>query len=560
MTAAPARTRPWSALLVLCVANFLILLDTTIVNTALPDIQRTLDAGIDEALWVLNGFLLAFASLLIVSGRLGDLIGPRTVFVAGLELFTVASVLCGLSRSAEELVAARVLQGVGAAALLPQALVLITAIFPAERRGAAFGIFTAVAGIASVSGPTVGGLLITEFGWQSIFYLNVPFGVLGIVLAYRLVPRLSRDTRTRGRPGRRHRFDLVGVLLATAGLSGIAYGLVEGQRHDWGRVLGPVTVPVVLTGAAGLLVLFVLWERRHPEPLLPLELFGNRNFTLVTLVTLISSFALFGLLLVYVLETQAALGMSPLASGLSALPWTVTLSAVAPVAGRLADRIGGRVLLIAGLALLALGVACVAFLPTTTSTPATFALPLVLVGAGIGLTVAPTTTEAMRAVAPEQTGAASGVLNTARQVGAVIGAAVVGAVLQNRLTSSLHREAAERVAQLPPDARGPYLTGFDAAAAHGLQLGNGQSGGVSVPPGLAPGMADHFGRLVHEAFGAAFLSATRPTLTVVAAVVLVGCLLAVLMTGRRPAAPTAAGGPATSLAVAAGHDIDTVRT
>ncbi len=515
MTAAPARTRPWSALLVLCVANFLILLDTTIVNTALPDIQRTLDAGIDEALWVLNGFLLAFASLLIVSGRLGDLIGPRTVFVAGLELFTVASVLCGLSRSAEELVAARVLQGVGAAALLPQALVLITAIFPAERRGAAFGIFTAVAGIASVSGPTVGGLLITEFGWQSIFYLNVPFGVLGIVLAYRLVPRLSRDTRTRGRPGRRHRFDLVGVLLATAGLSGIAYGLVEGQRHDWGRVLGPVTVPVVLTGAAGLL---------------------------------------------YVLETQAALGMSPLASGLSALPWTVTLSAVAPVAGRLADRIGGRILLIAGLALLALGVACVAFLPTTTSTPATFALPLILVGAGIGLTVAPTTTEAMRAVAPEQTGAASGVLNTARQVGAVIGAAVVGAVLQNRLTSSLHREAAERVAQLPPDARGPYLTGFDAAAAHGLQLGNGQSGGVSVPPGLAPGMADHFGRLVHEAFGAAFLSATRPTLTVVAAVVLVGCLLAVLMTGRRPAAPTAAGGPATSLAVAAGHDIDTVRT
>src|SRR5262249_30140854 len=323
-----------------------------------------------------------------VFGRVGDLHGPRTVFVAGLAVFTAASLLCALSRSPGQLVAARVLQGLGAAALLPQALVLIAAIFPPQRRGAAFGIFTAVAGIAAVSGPTVGGLLVTELGWQSIFLLNLPAGVLGIGLAYRFVPDL--------RPGRRHRLDLAGVLLAPAGMLAVSYGLVEGQRHHWGRAFGPVTIPVVIAAGAALLAAFVLWERRRPEPLLPLELFRDRNFTLAALLSLITSFGLFGLLLVFVLETQTVLGMSPLRSGLAALPWTLTLSAVAPVAGRLTDRIGGRVLLLAGLAAFALGVLGLAVLPTTRATAATLSGPLVLVGIGMGLTIAPTTTEAMR--------------------------------------------------------------------------------------------------------------------------------------------------------------------
>jgi len=545
--ATAARTAPWPALVVLCLANFLILLDTTIVNTALPDVQSSLDVGIDEALWILNGYLLAFGSLLIVFGRLGDVVGPRTVFVAGLGLFTVASVLCGLSQSSGALVGARVLQGIGAAALLPQALVLISAIFPAERRGAAFGVFTAVAGIASVSGPTVGGLLVTELGWRSIFSLNVPVGLVAIVLAFHLVPDL--------RPGRRHRFDLLGVLLATAGLVGITYGLVEGERHGWSRVLGPVTIPEVLVAAVGLLVLFVLWERRQPEPLLPLALFRDRNFTLATMVSFLSSFALFGLLLVFVLETQAVLGMSPLMSGVTALPWTLTLSALAPVAGRLTDRVGGRVLLVVGLAFFALGVLGVAYVPTTASTAATYAVPLVVVGIGIGMTVAPSTTEAMRGIPPERTGAASGVLNTARQVGAAFGAAVVGAVLQHGLTSSLRAEAAERVARLPEAARGPWLAGFDDAAARGLQLGSGQSGGVSPPADLPADVAARVARLVSETFGEAFLAASRPTLTVVAGAVLAACVLAAFMSrrpGPAPAAPAAGARPTAAPAAGAG--------
>ena len=418
--AAPvARPNPWPALAVLCLANFLILLDTTIVNTAAPDMMRGLGAGIGEILWVLNGYLLAFASLLIVFGRLGDLVGPRLVFVAGLGLFTVASVLCAVSGSPEALIAARVVQGVAAAALVPQALVLISAIFPADRRGAAFGIFTAVAGVAAVSGPTLGGFLVTEMGWQSIFYLNVPVGLAGLLLALWLVPDL--------RPGRRHRFDLVGVLLATAGLVAVVYPLIEWRRGQWG----------LLAAGLVLLALFAVWERRAAEPLVPLDLFGDRNYAIATLVTFIVSFSLYGLLLVYVLETQNVLGMSPLRSGVSALPWTLSLGALAPLAGRFADRIGGRILLVAGLAIYAVGLLGVAYVPTATSTAATFVLPLILVGVGMGMTIAPATTEAMRYVAPERSGAASGVLNTARQAGAAVGAAVTGAVLQSQLDRGL---------------------------------------------------------------------------------------------------------------------------
>lgn len=436
MTAPATSRNPWLALVVLCVANFLILLDTTIVNNAVPNIMSSLGAGIDSALWVLNGYLLAFASLLIIFGRLGDVLGPRRMFVIGLAVFTVASLLCGLSDTVGLLIAARVLQGIGAAILVPQALVLITGIFPPEKRGAAFGIFTAVAGIAAMSGPTLGGFLVTELSWPWIFFVNLPVGVLGIVFAFRFVPDL--------RLGRPHRFDIVGVVLATLALVGIVYGLIEGQRHNWGTVAGPITITMIFIAAAVLLVGFLLWERRQPEPLLPVGLFRRRNFTIAATITLLVSFALYGFLLVFAIETQAVLGMSPLRSGVTALPMTIALSVVAPVAGRLADRIGGRILLVVGLALYAIGLLGVAVIPTTSATSLTFTLPLIVVGIGMGITIAPAVTEAMREVAPELAGAASGVLNTARQVGAALGAAVLGAVLQSQLASNKTFIAASR--------------------------------------------------------------------------------------------------------------------
>lgn len=516
----------WRALVVLCVANFLILLDTTIVNTAAPEIMRTLDTGIDAVLWVLNGYLLAFASLLIIFGRLGDVIGPRTVFAGGLAVFTTASMLCAVSHTSGQLIAARVGQGLGAAALVPQALVLIAAIFPAERRGVAFGMFTAVAGVASVSGPTLGGFLITESGWQSIFYLNLPIGLAALIMTFRLVPDL--------RPGRTHSLDAVGVLTATGGLFGIVYGLIEGEGHHWGKIAGPVTIPRILVASVMLLVGFLLWERRRREPLIPLELFRNRNFALATVITLITSFSLYGLLLVFVIETQTLLGMSPLMSGVTGLPLTLALSAVAPAAGRLSDRIGGRILLIVGLVLYALGVLGVAYLPTISSRSVIFILPMLVIGIGMGLTYAPATTEAMRGIEPQRSGAASGVLNTARQVGAAFGAAVIGAVLQNRLIDALTHEARERVARLPVAARAPYLNGFRKAAAHGLHMGIGQTGGVAAPADAPPSTVRLFNQVVRETFGDGFISATRPTLGVVTAVLLVAALLAWFMVDRRP--------------------------
>ena len=526
--------RPWRALLVLCLGNFLILLDTTIVNTAAPDLMRSLDTGIATVLWVLNGYLLAFASLLIVFGRLGDLMGPRRLFVVGLAVFTVASLLCGAAPSPGQLVAARIVQGVGAAALLPQALVLIAAIFPPDRRGAAFGIFTAVAGVAAVSGPTLGGLVITELGWQWIFYVNVPLGLAGIALTLRFVPDL--------RSPRPHRYDVVGVLLATLSLLGLVYGLVEGERHRWGRVVGPLSIPLILGVAVLLAVIFIRWERRHPEPLLPLGLFRDRNFSIATAIAGVTSFALYGFLLVFVIETQTLLGMSPLASGVAALPLTLVLSAVAPVAGRLTDRVGGRHLLVVGLAVYALGMVGLAFLPTPTSTAASFALPLVLVGIGIGASIAPTTTEAMRGIAPAQSGAASGVLNTARQVGGALGAAVIGAVLQNRLLDSLHTAARDPATPVPPGLRDGLAEAIDAAAAHGLNLGGGRSGGVPVPADLPPDLAGQFQRLAADTFDRAFVPAARPTLMLVAGVLLLGSLLAARMrrTSGRPVAGQAA--------------------
>ncbi|MEV7549475.1 MFS transporter [Amycolatopsis sp. NPDC089917] len=406
-----ARPNPWRVLGVLCVANFLVLLDTTIVNTAVPDMMTGLDVGIGEILWILNGYLLALASLLVFFGRLGDLAGPKRLFVLGLAVFTLASALCALADDPAWLIAARVAQGIGAAILSPQAFVLIAAIFPAERRGAAFGLFTAVAGIAAISGPTLGGLLVTRFGWQSVFLLNVPVGLAGIVLALRVVP----DART----GRPHRFDVVGVLLVTAGLVGVVYGLIE----KTGTIAG-------FTAGIAALAAFVLWERGRKDPLIPLGLYRDRGYRIATVLTGATAFSIAGFLLVFVLLTQNLLGMSPLMSGVAALPWTLALSAVAPVAGRLADRVGGRWLLVGGLALYAAGVTATALLPDEKSTAAVFLVPLIAVGVGQGLAIAPATTEALRAIPPDAAGAASGVLNTARHVGSALGAAVAGVLFQ----------------------------------------------------------------------------------------------------------------------------------
>src|SRR5882762_9382137 len=264
---AQARTNPWLVLVVLTSGFFMILLDTTIVNVAIPAMSAGLNTTLDQILWVLNAYILVYAVLLITAGRLGDLYGQRNLFALGLAIFTLASALCGFAQDANQLIGARVLQGVGGALLVPQTLAILTSLFPPDRRGAAFGIWAGVAGLATLAGPTVGGAIVTYIDWRWIFFVNVPIGIAALIATFAIIPDL--------RPGRHHGWDFVGTVVATAGLFAIVFGLIEGQRYSWGQIESyPITIPELIGAGVVLMVLFVIWERFQAEPLVPLSLFA----------------------------------------------------------------------------------------------------------------------------------------------------------------------------------------------------------------------------------------------------------------------------------------------
>lgn len=524
------RRNPWLALLVLCLGFFVVLLDATIVNVAIPTMLDSLHASLDQILWVVNAFLLTFAVLLVTGGRLGDILGQRNLFVVGLGAFSVASALCGLAQNPNQLIAARSLQGVGAAILSPQTLVIVSAIFPARRRGAAFGILSGVTGLAALAGPTLGGLIVTYLDWRWIFFVNVPIGIAGIALAFLLVPDL--------RPGKRHRLDLVGVALATAGLSGVVFGLIEGQRYQWGAVAGSgLTIPEIIAAGAAALGVFLAWERFQHEPLVPLSLFRNRNFSVMVWLSALWGFALIGMLLTTTIYLQSVLGMSAVRAGLTTTPLTLCMVLVGPFAGRLTDRIGGRYILMLGFVLFAAGLAGLALVESVSATSFTFTLPLAVTGLGMGCIIAPLTTEAMREVPPVASGAASGTLNTSRQLGSAIGSAVItGAVLQNQLAGALHERALTAASQLPPQLRQGFINGFADAARSGLEVGRGQSGGAQLPAGLPPQATQLVQRLAHDVFVNAYTTAMRPTLAVAVAGLLLGALSCGLIVRRAQSA------------------------
>src|SRR5580765_1369362 len=439
---AEKRSNPWLVLVVLVTGFFMIMLDTTIVNVAIPAMSAGLNTTLDQILWVLNAYILVYAVLLITAGRLGDLYGQRNLFAAGLAIFTIASALCGLSQDENQLIAARVLQGVGGALLVPQTLAILTSLFPPERRGAAFGIWAGVAGLATLAGPTVGGAIVTYIDWRWIFYVNVPIGIAALVATFLIIPDI--------RPGRPHGWDFVGVILATGGLFGLVFGLIEGERFKWGEISSYViTIPEVIGAGVVLLVLFVIWERFQPEPLVPLSLFEERNFAVANWIAATVAFGMMSLFLPIVIYLQSVRDFSALTAGLTLAPMSLTSMIVAPFAGRLADRIGGKYILMTGVFVFAIGFGTLTFVAGPDSTWLTFLVPAIVAGAGMGMTFAPLTTVAMRNVEPRMAGAASGVLNTTRQVGAAIGSAVVGALLQNHLATALHNEAVSQSASLP---------------------------------------------------------------------------------------------------------------
>ncbi|SNS60093.1 drug resistance transporter, EmrB/QacA subfamily [Actinomadura meyerae] len=517
------RGNPWAILLTLSLGFFMTLLDLTIVNIAIPSMTDKLHASLDEVLWVVNAYVLVLAVLLITAGRLGDLWGKKNLFIAGVALFTVASLACGVAQDPTQLIAARAVQGLGAALLMPQTMSIIIGVFPAERRGAALGVWGAVAGVSTIAGPTVGGLLVTSLDWRWIFFVNLPIGILVLAMAVPILPGRT--------PGVRHRFDFVGVLLASASLFCLTFALTEGQKHEWSAGIWGL-----IAAGIALFVIFVVQQRSRQdgEPLVPFSLFRDRNFTVLNLVGAAVSVGMVGMFLPMTIYLQSVLGFSALKAGLVMAPSSLVSMFLAPVAGRLSDRIGGKFILMGGLTLYGAGMMWIVLVAEVGTDWKAFIPALVVSGIGIGGVFAPMATEATRNVPPRLAGAASGVNNTIRQVGSVLGSAAVGAVMQNQLASALRDEASARSSVLPADVRPGFVQGFANAAKGGLEVGAGQSGAEQqLPPGVPPNVAHRVHELAGQVFSHGFVHAMKPAMWLPIAVILLSAAACLTLKGRK---------------------------
>ena len=516
------RNHPMAALSVLVLGLFMTLLDLTIVNIAIPSILDGLHASLDQVLWVLNAYSLLYAVLLITSARLGDIYGPRKLFAVGVVIFTIASGLSALAQNPTELILSRGLQGVGAAVLAPQGLPLMLALFPADKRGGVFAIYGVVSGLAVIAGPTVGGFLVTNFGWRAIFTVNLPIGAIIVALAFLLIPDL--------RPGRKHHLDLMGVALASAAMLCVIFGLIEGQRYDWGVVNGLVTIPGILAAGVALLAVFFYyqWRRQGAEPLLPFEVFRDRNFTLMSFVVASMGFAILGLYLPLTIYLQSVLGLSAIDAGLTiAIQPGVTMFASVAAAG-LSQRVNGKYLLIPGLVALAAGSAYIDWAAHAGSGRWDFVPGLVVSGLGMGFIWMPLFSIGTRDLPAHLGGVASGVINTIQELGGVLASAVVGAFLQNRLALALHDQAVTASAQLPVRYRGPFVSGFSNAARTGFEVGAGQTGtGAQLPAQVQA--------LAHFVFTHAFVDAMHPTLVLPIVLLVVAAAVTAFVRGPQKA-------------------------
>jgi EmrB/QacA subfamily drug resistance transporter len=430
--------RKWWTLGAVAFGLFMIMLDNTVVFVALSAIQTDLHISTSELEWVVNGYALTFAVLMLTGGKLADLLGRRLIFIVGLAIFTASSLACGLATGAEMLIGARVVQGVGSALMNPATLSIITATFPPRQRGTAIGIWVGVSAMALAIGPLVGGVLTEQINWSWIFFVNVPVGVIGIVVA-RLVIDESKDE------SEEQRLDLPGLISSAAGLFALTYGLIEANSYGWtsGRILGSFAVAVVALGA------FVLLELRQRVPMLDLSLFRNRTFAGANTVMLLVALAMFGMFFFNSLYLQRILHYSAIETGATFLPMTVLIVLLAPAAGKFSDRIGSRWLM--GVGLVALSASLLSF--STLGVDSTFwdVLPgLILGGVGMSLAMTPTTAAAMGSVPVDKAGVGSAVLNSMRQVGGSLGIALMGAIVVASIS----------VADTDPRIAGQFVDGY----------------------------------------------------------------------------------------------------
>ncbi|MBT2490558.1 DHA2 family efflux MFS transporter permease subunit [Streptomyces sp. ISL-96] len=495
------------------------MMDTTIVSVAIPGMLTDLHADLNQITWVNSVYLLTYAVPLLVAGRLGDRLGRKPVFLAGMAVFTAASLWCGMSDSVGMLITARAVQGVGAALMAPQSMAFITVLFPQSRRGAALGVWGAVAGVATVLGPLVGGLLVDTAGWEWIFLINVPIGVIGLCMTVWLVPG--------GQPRHSRSFDLLGTALSGLGLFALVFGLQNGQHYDWGTVFGPATVTHVIVAGLVLLLAFVGWQYRNKrEPLMPLALFGRRNFSAAALAAASIGFALTGLYLPLILFLQSVLGLTPQETGFLLVPMAVAGGVAGPLAGALSDRVSGKWIVLTGFVLFAAGIGMLALVAEPGASPWLVGVALFVSGTGSGSAFAPMANVAMGGLPPTLLGAGSGTYNSIRQVGSVIGSAATSVLLQAQLSASLRSSTADAAAGLPPGPRQEFTDGMN-------RTGELSEGVGAAPPALAGDLAD----LARRTFDRALADAAGATLALLVAVLAVGAAACLVMAPRAPKTP-----------------------
>ena len=486
-------------LLTMCFALAMAMLDNTVVNVALPSINEHLGAGVSGLQWIVDGYVLAFASLLLTGGILGDKVGRKRMFLAGLAIFTVASAACGLSQSTGQLIVARALQGVGGALLMPGTLSIITVTFPPRERAKAIGLWAGVSGLALALGPTLGGYLVEHVGWQSVFFINLPVGVVAFLVASATV-RESRSDQARS-------FDVPGLALGTLGLLSITYGLIEANQRGWGDgwIVGSLALGVAL------LIGFLLWERSYPHAMMPLSYFRIPAFSAGNIVAFSVSLGMFATFFFLSLYLQGIHGFTPFQAGYKFLPMTVMIIVTAPLAGRYASRHGSRApmtygLTMAGGGLLLLG------LTLQVDSSYRYMLPIFMVmGHGMGATMAPMTAAVMNAVGPQRAGLGSAMTNTSREVGGVLGIAVLGTILTTKLKAAF----APAIASLGLTAQ--QATAVATAAGRG-NLGPGSLATFGLSPAQQAGVA--------QAFAAGFMDGFHLALALGGGVLLVAAIVA----------------------------------
>ncbi len=448
--------RRWLILAVLCLSLFVIVMDNTIVNVALPSLVRELGATTSQLQWIVDSYTLVFAGLLLSFGALGDRFGRKGALTTGMAIFGIASLAAALSDSAGQLIGARAVMGVGAALIMPATLSILTNVFTVPKeRAVAIGLWSAIAGVAVALGPVTGGFLLDHYSWGSVFMINIPIVIVAIVAGWALVPT-SRDPAA-------PRVDVVGALLSIVGLVGLVYTIIEVPQHGWSS---PQTI-AGFAGSLAVLAIFVAYELRHDEPMLDVRFFSNARFTAASISVTLVSFALFGFIFLSTQYLQFVLGYSPLSAGVHTIPFALAVMVMAPRSAKLVERFGTKRVVATGMLLFAVGL-LVASTSTVTSGYGIVLVAIVLMGSGMGLTIAPATESIMGSLPKEKAGVGSAVNDTTRELGGALGVAVIGSILSSVYSAHLTDAAAGR---LPAPALDAATSSVGAALAVAQRIG-----------------------------------------------------------------------------------------